>query len=97
MNVLHQDVNKESREQAETCTFYFLHLYLILQGSVIMSASMQIPSHVLEELKTRIQTDDWALGGLMVIISFLSVIIALIMFAAIFGCCSTQRNKLGPI
>lgn len=74
------------------------HIVLIFQGLAMMSTSIQTASQdILKHLETRILSDDWALGGLVVIASFVMVIIALLLFAAIFGCCSTPRNKSGPI
>ncbi|XP_042307008.1 small integral membrane protein 5 isoform X1 [Sceloporus undulatus] len=67
--------------------------YTQLQGLETMSAATQTATQVLEDLKTRILTNDWALGGLVVLASFLTVIIALLLFALIFGYCSTPRNK----
>lgn len=72
------------------------HLILFLSTSSRVEASMssvQEASSVLEDLKTLIVTSDWALGGLVVIGTFCLVFVALLLFAAIFGCCSSPRHK----
>ncbi|KAG8129044.1 hypothetical protein E2320_015810 [Naja naja] len=63
------------------------------KGLETMPTAKQAAFQFLEDMKTRILTDDWVLGGLVVIVSFLTIIIVLILFAVIFGCCSTERNK----
>lgn len=55
----------------------------------------QEASSALEDLKRLIATSDWALGGLVVIGIFCFVFIALILFAAIFGCCTSRRHRQG--
>lgn len=58
-------------------------------------SSVQEASSVLEDLKRLIETSDWALGGLVVIGTFCLVFVGLLLFAAIFGCCSSPRHKVG--
>lgn len=72
------------------------HLILFLSASSRVEASMssvQVASSVLEDLKRLTVTSDWALGGLVVIGTFCLVFVALLLFAAIFGCCSSPRHK----
>lgn len=57
-----------------------------------MSFPRQEAFQILEDLESRIQTDAWALGGLVVIGSFCTVFIVLLLFAAIFGCCSSPKR-----
>lgn len=58
-------------------------------------SSVQEASSALEDLKRLIETSDWALGGLVVIGIFCLVFVGLLLFAAIFGCCSSPRYKAG--
>lgn len=76
------------------------NLTLLLSAPSRVEASMspeQEASSVLEDLKRLITTSDWALGGLVVIGIFCLVFIALILFAAIFGCCTSPRHKRGRL
>lgn len=76
----------------------YQHLTLLLSAPSRVEASMspeQEASSVLEDLKRLIAASDWALGGLVVIGIFCLVFIALILFAAIFGCCTSPRHKQG--
>lgn len=73
------------------------HLILFLSTSSRVEASMssvQEASSVLEDLKRLIATSDWSLGGLVVIGTFCLVFVALLLFAAIFGCCSSPRHRV---
>ncbi|KAF2982114.1 hypothetical protein EK904_000286 [Melospiza melodia maxima] len=63
-----------------------------------VEASMSLEqeaSSELQDLKSLIATSGWALGGLVVIVIFCSVFIALILFAAVFGCCTSPRHRRG--
>lgn len=74
------------------------HLTLLLSGPSRMENNTSVEqetSSVPEDLKTLIATSGWTLGGLVVIGIFCLVFIALILFAAIFGCCSSPRHKRG--
>ncbi|KAJ1130117.1 hypothetical protein NDU88_008473 [Pleurodeles waltl] len=53
------------------------------------------PSQALEDLKARLLDDSWALGGLVVLGSFCILVMALLAFAALFGCCSGSQRKAG--
>lgn len=53
------------------------------------------PSQTLEDLKARLLDDSWALGGLVVLGSFCILVMALLAFAALFGCCSGSEHKTG--
>lgn len=72
------------------------HLTLLLSGPSRVEASMSSEEEAtaaLEDLEKLIATNDWAVGGLVVIGIFSLVFIALILFAAIFGCCTSPRHK----
>ncbi|KAK6329474.1 hypothetical protein J4Q44_G00014520 [Coregonus suidteri] len=40
----------------------------------------------------RLQMEPWALGGIVVIGLFLLMILGLVVFALIYGCCCTPRE-----
>lgn len=80
---------------AQSIERIYQHL-IFLSTSIRVEASMspvQEASSLLEDLKRLIVRSDWALGGLAVIGTFCLVFVALILFAAIFGCCSSPRHK----
>lgn len=92
-------------ESRHTCTGFGVvaegmertqHLTLLLSGPSRVEASMSLEqeaSSALEDLKELIATSDWAVGGLVVIGIFCLVFIALVLFAAIFGCCTSPRHN----
>lgn len=74
------------------------HLTLLLSVPSRVEASMSLEQEAssdLQDLKSLIAASGWALGGLVVIVIFCFVFIALILFAAIFGCCTSPRHRRG--